>query len=243
MPVPSKRGKEQQQGEDFVQLRELARGAEALVTLNRRTRDNTLFVTKQRVRKSYRIEKFDTIIRKKRTKKEVKALEFLKEHNFNVPTVIDHDPHTFSISMSYIADCVSVKDFVQKFAEGQHCDIYKVLYADLGRLAAKLHAEGFCHGDLTGSNILITNSDTVVQSNGPFEFTLIDFGLSSRNASDEDAAVELYVLERSLAIANPKLNQCFEDLKTAYVDQRGSDAVLNRYKKVVERGRKKEMIG
>jgi TP53 regulating kinase and related kinases len=68
----------------------------------------------------------------------------------------------------------------------------------IGRTVGGLHAAGVVHGDLTTSNLILKESD------GSLEVVLIDFGLGSVSNSDEDMAVDLYVLERAFASTHPK---------------------------------------
>lgn len=72
---------------------------------------------------------------------------------------------------------------------------------NIGNSIARLHS-CVIHGDLTSSNIIITNSklndDVIIQ--------FIDFGLSYCETLAEDMAVDLYVLERSLQVAHS--NNC-----------------------------------
>ena len=64
----------------------------------------------------------------------------------------------------------------------------------IGRSVGKLHESGVVHGDLTTSNLILRRGEVV----------LIDFGLGSVSHSEEDMAVDLYVLERAFASTHPK---------------------------------------
>ena len=68
----------------------------------------------------------------------------------------------------------------------------------IGRTVGELHASGVVHGDLTTSNLILRESD------GELDVVLIDFGLGSVSVSEEDMAVDLYVLERAFASTHPK---------------------------------------
>ena len=72
----------------------------------------------------------------------------------------------------------------------------------VGQLIGRLHLNDMIHGDLTSSNIILTEVDTkknedtdANNSSVYFEPALIDFGLSSFSGLAEDKAVDLYVLE------------------------------------------------
>ena len=68
----------------------------------------------------------------------------------------------------------------------------------VGRGVGELHASGVVHGDLTTSNLILR------EEGGVMDVMLIDFGLGSVSNSDEDMAVDLYVLERAFASTHPK---------------------------------------
>lgn len=68
----------------------------------------------------------------------------------------------------------------------------------VGKSVGELHASGVVHGDLTTSNLILRETD------GELEVVLIDFGLGSVSVSEEDMAVDLYVLERAFASTHPK---------------------------------------
>ena len=73
---------------------------------------------------------------------------------------------------------------------------------------------------------------------------LIDFGLSSvalSNASSmEDKAVDLYVLKRAIISSNPKSEELFEKAMKIYEEKcTNCNDIINKYKKVEMRGRKK----
>lgn len=68
----------------------------------------------------------------------------------------------------------------------------------VGKSVGELHASGVVHGDLTTSNLILR------ETNGNLEVVLIDFGLGSVSNSEEDMAVDLYVLERAFASTHPK---------------------------------------
>jgi len=89
--------------------------------------------------------------------------------------------------------------------------LLKPLAEKVAKLVAKLHNSGMTHGDITTSNILMkADSDfpliKTVESAHQYlqnELVFIDFGLSSGNASIEDKAVDLYVLERAWISTHP----------------------------------------
>jgi TP53 regulating kinase-like protein len=114
----------------------------------------------------------------------------------------------------------------------------------IGTLVGKMHAAGVIHGDLTTSNIMVTNapktsdSQEVAQQAWVPNLILIDFGLatstnstiittnsdaSSNNKkqhkqqhSAEEKAVDLYVLERAFLSTHPESEQLVEEVLKGY---------------------------
>ncbi|KAK6335391.1 serine/threonine-protein kinase bud32 [Orbilia brochopaga] len=137
------------------------------------------------------------------------------------------------------------------------------LMRQIGETVGKLHDIDIIHGDLTTSNLMLrkerrttleTNSseNTETESNdggiellqGNYEVVLIDFGLGQVSVSDEDKAVDLYVLERAFISTHPKASGLFHTILEAYKkNSLGSGIVLRRLQEVRLRGRKKSMIG
>ena len=80
----------------------------------------------------------------------------------------------------------------------QEIELVKKVMRLIGTSVGGLHASGVVHGDLTTSNLLLR------EKSGEIEVVLIDFGLGSVSTSDEDMAVDLYVLERAFASTHPR---------------------------------------
>lgn len=99
----------------------------------------------------------------------------------------------------------------------------------------KIHAGHLIHGDLTTSNFLRSG----------FKTYLIDFGLSSVSTLSEDKAVDLYVLERALISTHPGCEELWTQILAGYTKAYsvGSKEVLNKFKEVQARGRKRTMVG
>ena len=131
----------------------------------------------------------------------------------------------------------------------------KVAYA-MGLMVAQMHNVNVIHGDLTTSNMMLTNvklnddGSINLNSNSTAEWTpklaLIDFGLSGSKAKDsnEEKAVDLYVLERSFISTHPGSEALVEEFHRAYKGaSKTSDSVLQRLFAVRLRGRKRECFG
>ncbi|KAI1116271.1 tyrosine protein kinase [Nemania sp. NC0429] len=135
------------------------------------------------------------------------------------------------------------------------------LVALLRRIAAAvglLHKVGIVHGDLTTSNMMLrpwargegapANGDCIgIQGDGLLDgdIVIIDFGLASQSSSEEDRAVDLYVLERAFASTHPRAEKLFTTvLESVYREAfKQAPVVLKKLEDVRMRGRKRSMIG
>lgn len=114
------------------------------------------------------------------------------------------------------------------------------LATEIGKIIAKMHSINFVHGDLTTSNMLVKyDSD-----NHNWRIYVIDFGLSFSEASIEDKAVDIYVLERALLSTHSNVENFLNNILQSYTlnYNRGKE-VLNKYNDVRARGRKRTMVG
>ncbi len=76
------------------------------------------------------------------------------------------------------------------------------------------------------------------------EIVVIDFGLASQSTSDEDRAVDLYVLERAFASSHPRAEPLFGSVLDAYrAAFKQAKPVLRKLEEVRMRGRKRSMLG
>ena len=149
-------------------------GAEAVMYLAKLGSEAILI--KSRNRKPWRISKIDTEIREKRTRREAKLLLSARKAGAAVPGVAAVG--RYSIFMQRI-DGVLLKD-----SKPAAKDMLMI-----GTYLANLHANGITHGDFTSANIMLT-------PDGPF---IIDFGLGAFSNSEEEKALDLLLLERSIS--------------------------------------------
>jgi TP53 regulating kinase-like protein len=138
----------------------------------------------------------------------------------------------------------------------------KDLMARIGQVVGSMHKAGVVHGDLTTSNLILRASDLPLDQNpekhferqNPEDITespsmagdifLIDFGLASTSAYDEDRAVDLYVLERAFGSTHPMTEGFFSHVLQGYSDSfKGAKSVLKKLEDVRMRGRKRSMLG
>lgn len=115
----------------------------------------------------------------------------------------------------------------------------KGLMGRIGAVVAGLHGAGVIHGDLTTSNMMLRGAGL------DGEVVLIDFGLAGQSLSEEDRAVDLYVLERAFASTHPRAERLFGEVLRAYGERLGKKGgvVLKKLEEVRMRGRKRSMLG
>ena len=187
---------------NIVKEKLLRKGAEASLFYGRWFDKEAIF--KHRIPKNYRIEELDKRIRTKRTLNEARALIKVKNYGLNCPQVYEIDVESSTIVMKYI-EGEKLKDILEQMDTAKK----KKLFKKIGNSIAKLHKNGHVHGDITTSNMILTNDD---------ELFLIDFGLHDYSDSIEDKSVDLHLFKRVLISSHGK------DYETCY------DAFLNGYK-------------
>ena len=188
----------------------IAKGAESNIVKSSYLGEKA--VLKDRIPKNYRISEIDNKIRKARCKEEAKLLSDSKRAGVKTPVLYDVDLNSKSILMEEI-DGVMVKDVINE-----------ELSFRIGEEISKLHDAGIIHGDITSSNIMLQDDDLV----------FIDFGLGRYSTLDEDKAVDLLVLKKSLQSIdyNLALNY-FDSVLKGY----GNDSVVNKIADIESRGR------
>lgn len=130
----------------------------------------------------------------------------------------------------------------------------------VGAAVGRLHAAGLVHGDLTTSNMMLRpaagrrrrreeDGGSVNGNEGGAgvldgEIIIIDFGLASQSQSEEDRAVDLYVLERAFLSTHPRAEKLFGEVLNGYGRAfKGARPVLKKLEEVRMRGRKRSMLG
>jgi len=192
----------------------IQQGAEAIITLNNNQ------ITKNRVKKSYRLKELDEKIRKQRTKSEAKILDKLFS-TIPVPKLIK-TYNKENIIMQYIQG--------QKLSQYLEQLDYKKICKQIGELITSLHNQNIIHGDLTTSN-MIFSQDKVY---------LIDFGLSFHSNKLEDKAVDLHLLKQALEAKHFKIaEEAMNIILNNYKPEKYKE-ILEKLKVVESRGRYKE---
>ncbi len=170
-------------------------------------------VKKRRMPKRYRHPELDSRIRKERTRKEARLME-KAGRAIDVPEVLK----------------VSEDTILMKFIPGEKVRSLKMtekLAEKIGETVGKLHSCGIAHNDLTTSNMILWKN----------KVWIIDFGLADRGDL-EDFATDLRVLRDSM---NATHGNYWKSIVQGYLKTaKDGNAVLQRLKKVDERGRYKE---
>ena len=174
-------------------------------------------VYKRRIPKGYRIKELDERIRRERTKFEAKIMK--EARKLGVPTPIVLDCWHTTITMEYI-DGTPLKDCISE----EYCK-------RAGELVGRLHSGEIIHGDLTTSNMIVTEGDRLY---------LIDFGLSFYEQTIEARGVDLHVFFQTLRGSHEGYDDLISAFKRGYqasFDQ--AESVLARVAEIELRGRYK----
>ncbi len=201
-----------------IQLQIIQQGAEALILKNKKK------VIKKRIKKSYRIPEIDEKIRKLRTRSEGKLLA-KASRIITIPSIKKTDEKTKEIVMDFV-DGKKLSDHLDKFSFTKQKNICE----QIGKSIAKLHNKDIIHGDLTTSNMILSDN----------KIYFIDFGLGFISHKFEDKAVDLHLLRQALEAKHFKhWEELFEKVIGGYRDYKDSKKVLERLKAVEKRGRYK----
>ncbi len=179
-------------------------------------------VVKQRVVKGYRHPTLDRSLQGFRIKNEARLMLEARRAGISVPVIYTVDAANGRIVMEEIPG-VRVKDALQDESVdgGRIC-------GEIGRIAARLHANDIVHGDLTTSNMLL-DGDRIV---------LIDFSLGQKTSETEDKGVDMHLLEEAFRSAHHTRGELYETVKESYVNSwPGGKAVLDKVREIERRGR------
>ncbi|KAB5535131.1 kinase-like domain-containing protein, partial [Coniochaeta sp. 2T2.1] len=122
----------------------------------------------------------------------------------------------------------------------------------VGKAVGSLHKTGIVHGDLTTSNMMLRPREEGETQGAKSErerllegeIVLIDFGLATQSAHEEDRAVDLYVLERAFGSTHPRAESFFNEVLAGYRHSfKHAPQVLKQLEIVRMRGRKRSMLG
>ncbi len=199
------------------------RGAEADLFLSRAGPWDV--VEKQRIRKKYRDPKLDLEIRRERTGKEAYALHIAKKAGVRTPTIVRVDLQQYLIVMTRVRG-VLARDNLDRMSNQASSRAFR----DLGCQIGLLHMNGIVHGDLTTSNIIISDNGL------PF---VLDFGMSSHSVAVEDRGVDLHLLRRSITATHlVDADHCTKGLLDGYRAIMGPRQARQTFRKAAEIARR-----
>ncbi|MEM1513814.1 MAG: KEOPS complex kinase/ATPase Bud32 [Candidatus Thermoplasmatota archaeon] len=198
----------------------IKRGAEAEIYLTEWR--NRKAIIKRRIAKKYRIREIDNELREKRTKKEAIMLASARSAGVSVPIIYDLRIEEKEIVMQYI-EGERLKDKLDSKKKDEQMEICR----KIGQSISRLHSEGIIHGDITTSNLILSDN----------KIYFIDFGLSSRSEEIEDMGVDLHLLMEAFKSAHKNKN-LFLWVREAYIKSfnRGKE-VIEKVKEIERRGR------
>jgi TP53 regulating kinase-like protein len=192
----------------------ISKGAEAEIYLDKEK------IVKKRVKKNYRLSELDLSLRKSRAKREAKILEKLPKEVCH-PSLLKLDERNMDIEMSYIKG-EKVRDVLDKNL---------AVCKEIGEKVGLMHNSGIVHGDLTTSNMMVSDEKVF----------LIDFGLSFFSDKIEDKAVDLHLFRQALESKHYKVaGDAFKNFIMGYKSKcKNADDIIERFEEVEMRGRNK----
>ena len=181
-------------------------------------------VVKDRIKKSYRLPIIDQKLRKQRTKREFKLLEKASKL-IPIPELIKTDEKE-KIEMQFLKG-KKLSESLDKLANNlEICNL-------IGKQIALLHDKDIIHGDLTTSNMILSDKDK--------RLYFIDFGLGYISSKIEDKAVDLHLIKQALEAKHFRHYQnFFRAVLRGYKASKNYQATLNRFEEVEKRGRYKK---
>jgi TP53 regulating kinase and related kinases len=180
-------------------------------------------VVKSRVPKNYRHPDLDRSLRVTRTRNEARLIHEAREHGVPTPVIYDIDMVNAEITMEEVKG-PRVKDELDR-ADPREVE---VLCREIGRLVALLHGAGIVHGDLTTSNMIM--------SEGRMWF--IDFSLGARCAMAEEMGVDIHLLKEAFQSAHSTLIDKFPVILDSYRLHFGrAEEAIKKMREIEGRGR------
>ena len=204
-----------------VQNPEIARGAEASVFISEFLGRES--ITKTRFRKEYRHKELDDRMRMSRLRNEAKLMRDARKAGVRTPMIYDIDIETCSLVMERVHGRM-----VKEVLENGESDP-DAICSEVGKTIATLHNSGICHGDLTTSNMMLTNDGRIC---------LLDISMGSSPADQEDMGVDIHLFERAFTSAHPGLLSALEAAMRSYVEYKdGGERILEKVEEIKGRGR------
>ncbi|MEM0359846.1 MAG: KEOPS complex kinase/ATPase Bud32 [Candidatus Diapherotrites archaeon] len=193
----------------------IAKGAEAEIISLKLQEKNA--IEKHRLSKGYRCKELDEKIRTERTRLEALLLHRAKKAGVRTPLLFAVDSEKKSLFMEFIKG----KKAKSKIKGNQW------LCREIGRKIAAMHSSDIIHGDLTTDNIIVSGKQVV----------FIDFGLGFNSSKEEDKAVDLINLKKTLLAGNASLKKEWNTILKAYVATTGEKKISEKIAQIEKRGR------
>ncbi|KAG5656284.1 hypothetical protein KAF25_004560 [Fusarium avenaceum] len=204
---------------------------------------------KYRPPKPWRHPILDQRLTKHRILSEARILGKCRRDGVRVPAVYAVDEAAGWLMLEWISGGPvrkSINERLGNRTEGIEQDAeLKDLMRRIGTAIGNMHKVGIVHGDLTTSNMML-QPPVNPENDNPLhgELVIIDLGLASGSTSDEDRAVDLYVLERAFGSTHPRAECVFSEVLDAYSQTfKQANIVLKKLEDVRMRGRKRSMLG
>ena len=200
----------------------LYQGAEAIICKTKYMDFDV--VEKRRIKKSYRIKNIDDRLISFRTKEEAKLMMESRKYGVSVPIIYDVNLEKGIITMGYIKGN-RIKDILNDITEEERHRICK----KIGNSIAKFHNNNIIHGDITTSNMILSDD----------KIHFIDFGLGEKSTEIETKGVDLHVLMEAIESTHSKYSNCFNYILEGYKEELKQDAglVIRKIEEIVKRGR------
>jgi Kae1-associated kinase Bud32 len=200
----------------------LYQGAEAKIILS--TYLGKPAVCKHRIQKTYRIKEIDDVLISQRTKDEAKIIHLSRKQGVCVPILYDIDVVKGILTMSYIKG-----NRIKDIFDDVNADKRRQLCMIIGEQIACLHNHDLIHGDLTTSNMILSEDKVF----------FIDFGLGEINHELEAKGVDLHVLMEALESTHSKHAEEFKTVLKGYENKYHGDVnqVKKKIEDIIKRGR------
>ncbi|MBI2084132.1 MAG: Kae1-associated serine/threonine protein kinase [Candidatus Aenigmarchaeota archaeon] len=200
----------------------LYRGAEAVVYID--SFDGEDVLVKERTPKKYRVKELDEELRKLRTRKEVKLLTEARKLGISTPKIFSVDEKSCKIVMEFVKG-EKLRDYLNAASK----EDLEPLCRELGRIIGKLHASDIVHGDLTTSNMILSNG----------KIYMIDFSLGDFTQRIEDKGVDLKLLKEAVKSTHfQNFNTIWSGILAGYKSEyKNTGAVLQQLTEIEKRAR------
>ncbi len=166
-------------------------------------------IRKIRISKGYRVRELDESIRKQRTRKEARIMHELKMHNVRTPIIYDLDDYEIVMEKIKGETLANVLNSLEPSEVGN-------ILERVAELAARVHKNGYSHGDFTTGNMIMGNDGIV----------LIDWSMGEKDATLEDKAVDIEMFEETFMAAHFKYANLFNKFISRYEELMGDEVLM-----------------